>query len=140
MRPCLRAWQVTLGGRGREGHTRPAALPAAPQVHRLSPLKDEGSWRLGAGQPGAAAGAAAAGPPSLGPARLPSISSQPSDSTPLLFALDDMPTPTQPRPLARAASAAAGAANVPAEAKPTIDTLQLLLGPASDAEAMVGGG
>lgn len=98
-------------------------------VHRLSPLPEEG-WRLNnAAKPSVAPAAA---PKGLQPA--PCVRGDPCDATPLLFALEDIPSPLQrPQSAAGTAPGAPGASNWEA----AVGTLQLLLGPASDAEEML---
>ena len=65
-----------------------------------------------------------------------SLRAEPSDPTPLLFALEDIPSPALQRSGSFAA-ANTGSAGPGAQTKSTIETLQLLLGPASKAEEMV---
>ncbi len=102
-------------------------------VHRLSPLKEEAcGWRPGAAKP------VVAPPPAGNREKLQtqtSLRGDASDPTPLLFALEDIPSPLQ-RPPPTAAAASAGGLPGP-QCQSTIETLQLLLGPASQAEEMV---
>lgn len=133
------------------------------RVHRLSPLKEEAcAWKQPDrapppsqqrailrcdSDPELAGGVAAAAQQQPLPPQQQLLQHQASNglctdpSLPLLFPLEDVPpSPLQRPPSAAGAAAAAaggGSSGAPT-CQTTIDTLQLLLGPASEGEAMVG--
>lgn len=101
------------------------------KVHRISPLNEE---TMGLRNPGAGKQPAVA----LGGQQqrstlqaCPSVP-LPSEPTPLLFQLEDVPSPIQ-----RVSSGIATAFPAAGQSQATIETLRLLLGPASEGEAMV---
>lgn len=110
-------------------------------VHRLTPLSEEAcGWRPAIRAPPAVAAA----PPAAAAGRegrillqrQHSLLAEPSDPTPLLFALEDIPSPALQRSGSFVAPGVGGPGPA-AQTKSTIETLQLLLGPASQAEEML---